>query len=42
MISTASVNVRVATHHAAATPAAAGKHRVAAATEASVRLNVET
>lgn len=30
------------TAHAAATPAAAGKHRVAAATEASVRLNVET
>lgn len=34
--------VRTATRHAAATPAAAGKHRVAAATEASVRLTVET
>ncbi len=34
--------VRAVTRHAAATPAAAGKHRVATATEASVRLNVET
>ncbi len=34
--------VRTATRHRAASPAAAGKHRVAAVTEASVRLNVET
>lgn len=34
--------VRAAARHAAATPAAAGKHRVAAATEASVRLCVKT
>ena len=30
------------TAHATATPAAAGKHRVAAVTGTSVRLNVET
>lgn len=42
MISMNWFGVRTATRHAAASPAAAGKHRVAAVTEASVRLNVET
>lgn len=49
VINTNVFDVRVATRvpspgtaHAAAIPAAAGKHRVAAATAASVRLNVDT
>ena len=42
MINVNVYGVHAAARHAAATPAAAGKHRVAAATEASVRPYVET
>lgn len=42
MLKTNLFGVRAATRHAVAAPAASVQHHVAAPTEASVRLNVET